>query len=196
VYKLVGFGFRQVIGVVVGGEAANAFDSVNQALNQHFTDHSKKLQAALRRANDRAWQALSIALAGDTFLDKIKLFFSADGDAKGIREQVRLFLQDKSIGYEGETDEFRKDCLAELNRAKEAGLLSAENIMQKEVALQAGNFQRYTDPIKMVTEAERVMEQIAVDLGSKYLKLAKLLKKRPSDGPPLLVSAFTYFFLH
>src|ERR1700676_5577666 len=95
VNNLIGFGFRQVIGESAGATA----EFVAGFVEKRFTDHSQTLPKALARANDRAWQALSIALAGDGFLDKIKVFFSS-GDDKGIREQVRLFLQDKTIGFE------------------------------------------------------------------------------------------------
>src|ERR1035438_2006234 len=117
--KLIGFGFRQVIGAVAGDDAGELTGKVAgpviQLVEQHFTDHSKTLPKALARANDRSWQALSIALAGDGFLDKIKVFF-ASGDDKGIREQVQVFLQDKNIGFEGTSADFRQQCLAELDR--------------------------------------------------------------------------------
>src|ERR1035438_1822809 len=92
VAKLIGFGFRQALGAGAGQTA----ELVVGAVEKHFTDHSQTLPKALVKANNRAWQALSIALAGAGFLDKIKVFF-ASGDDKGIREQVRLFLLDKNI---------------------------------------------------------------------------------------------------
>src|SRR6516165_3982170 len=114
--NLIGFGLRQVIGTVAGDQAGEmaglATGSVIELVEKRFTDRSQKLPKALARANDRAWQALSIALAGETFLDKIKVFF-ASGDDKGIREQVRLFLQDKNIGFEGTPADLRKRCLTE-----------------------------------------------------------------------------------
>src|ERR1019366_9727265 len=136
-----------------------------------------------------------ISLAGDGFLDKIKVFF-ASGDDKGIREQVQLFLQDKSIGYKGMSADFRKKCLDELNQAKKAGLLSIQPpISPKDVARQTANFQRYADPKGMVDGTEQVMVRIADDLASGYPNLSKLLRQRPaSGGPPLLLSAFAYFF--
>jgi hypothetical protein len=101
---LIGFGLRQVVGVAAGDEVGEltgrVAGAVIQLVEQHFTDHSQALPKALARANDRAWQALGIALAGDGFLDKVKVFF-ASGDDKGIREQVRLFLQDKNVAFEG-----------------------------------------------------------------------------------------------
>lgn len=182
--NLIGFGLRQVIG--------EATENVVDFVENRFTDHSQTLPKALARANDRAWQALSIALAGDGFLDKIKVFF-ASGDDKGIREQVRLFLQDKNVGLDG-TAGFRKSCLVELQQAKKAGLLAAQNLSSKDVARQAASFHRYTDPKGMVDGAEQVMGQIADNLASEFPNLGKLMRQRPAGGPPLLVSAFAYFF--
>ena len=189
VAKLIGFGFRQTLGAGVG----QAAEIVVGAVEQHFADHSEALPKALAKANDRAWQALSIALAGDGFLDKIKVFF-ASGDDRGIHEQVRLFLQDKNIAIEGTSADFRKRCLDELNQAKKAGLLTAQNLSPKDVARQTANFQRYADPKGMVDGAEQVMAQIADELAADFPNLAKLLRERPYGGPPLLVSAFAYFF--
>src|ERR1019366_8272148 len=190
VSKLIGFGFRQVIGAVAGDDAGELTGKlagpVIQLVERHFTDHSQTLPKALARANDRSWQALSIALAGDGFLDKIKVFF-ASGDDKGIREQVRLFLQDKNIGFEGTSAEFRKTCLVELKTAKQAGLLTVPNpLAPKDVARQTASFQRYADPKGMMDGAEQVIGQIADDLASDYPNLAKLLRQRPHGGPPLL----------
>ena len=194
--KLIGFGFRQVIGAVAGDAAGEltgkVAEPVIRLVEQHFTDHSQTLPKALARANDRSWQAVSIALAGDGFLDKIKVFF-ASADDKGIREQVRLFLQDKNIGFEGTSADFRKQCLAELKEAKKTGLLTAKNLAN-DIPRQAAAFQRYADPKGMMDGAEQVMGQIADDLASDYRNLAKLLRKRPAIGPPLLVAAYAFFF--
>ena len=190
VAKLIGFGFRQTLGAGAGQTA----EIVVGAVEKHFTDHSQTLPKALAKANKRAWQALSIALAGDGFIDKIKVFF-ASGDDKGIREQVQIFLEDKNIGFEGTSAEFRKQCLVELKTAKQAGLLTVPNPLDpKDVARQTAHFQRYADPKGMVDGAEQVIGQIADDLASEYPNLAKLLRQRPAGGPPILVSAFAYFF--
>src|SRR3984957_13643717 len=189
VAKLIGFGFRQVIGAGAGQTA----EMVVGAVETHFADHSQTLPMALAKANNRAWQSLSIALTGDGLLDKIKMFFTS-GDDKGIREQVRLFLQSKNIGFEGTPVDFRKQCLIELNQAKQTGLLTAENLSSKDVARQTASFQRYADPKGMVDGAVQVMGQIAHDLENECPKLSKLLLQCPHGGPPLLVSAFAYFF--
>ena len=57
VHHLVAFGLRQVVG--------DPADKVVEFIDQRFTDHSRALPRALAEANDRAWQSLAIALAGD-----------------------------------------------------------------------------------------------------------------------------------
>jgi hypothetical protein len=54
--NLIGFGLRQTLGADAGCTAEN----VVSVVENHFTDHSQTLTTALARANDRAWQALSI----------------------------------------------------------------------------------------------------------------------------------------
>src|SRR5258707_3889183 len=101
---LVTYGLRHVLG-----------ESVDQAvafLGAHFTDQSQALPRALTKANDRAWHALAVALAGDGLLDQIKTFF-ASGDDKGVREQVRRFLDSKPFPMEGTPADFRRACLDE-----------------------------------------------------------------------------------
>jgi hypothetical protein len=80
------------------------------------------------KANDRTWQALGIALAGDGFLDQVKVFF-AEGTDRGIREQVRQFLASGATGFEGTPAQERKECRVELRKVREnQGLLSADGL--------------------------------------------------------------------
>ena len=189
VAKLIGFGFRQVLGPVAGQTA----EVIVGVVEKHFTDHSQTLPKALARANDRAWQALSIALAGDGFLDKIKVFF-ASGDDKGIREQVRLFLQDKSIGFEGTSADFRKQCLVELNGKKGWLAVGPEPSLRTMLLVKRQISSDTPIPRAMVDGAEQVMGQIADDLASDYPNLASCCGNVHAGGPPLLVSAFAFFF--
>jgi hypothetical protein len=50
VAKLIGFGFRQVLGAGAGQTA----EIVVGAVEKHITDHGQTLPKALARANDRA----------------------------------------------------------------------------------------------------------------------------------------------
>ncbi len=63
-----------VVGVSGGGEAVVSF------LSRHFTDHSQKLTAALQSANERAWKALEVALAGESLWDKCKIALASAED--------------------------------------------------------------------------------------------------------------------
>ena len=65
--SLSSFALRQLVdgacaavGIKESGEAVTAF------LAERFTDHSQRLTRALENANDNAWKALEIALAGDS----------------------------------------------------------------------------------------------------------------------------------
>src|SRR5271166_2084136 len=89
--SLVSFGLRQVV-----GESA---EMAVKLLEQRFTDHSQALPKALSKANDRAWQAIGIALAGDGLLEKIKIRF-ASGEEQAIAQQVRQFLASTSRSFQ------------------------------------------------------------------------------------------------
>ncbi len=81
---LVAFTLRQVL-----GETA---DTVNQWLASRLLDPSQALPKAIARASERTWQALAVALAGDSLIERLREFF-ARGEDKALREQLRLFLE-------------------------------------------------------------------------------------------------------
>ncbi len=185
VKHLVAFGLSQVVDGIA--------EPIADAVERRFTDHGQALPKALNRANDRAWQALGVALAGDGLLDRIKVFF-ASGDDRGIREQVELFLKSSSTGFGEAPLEFRQSCLVELKQARKAGLLSAENVPPGEVARRAADFRRYTEPHKLVEEAQRASSLVGEALAERCPNLARLLRTPTPGGPPLLPAAFAYFF--
>src|SRR5262249_8033280 len=94
---------------------------------------------------------------------------------------------------DGPLAQFRKKCLAELNAARQAGLLSARDPSPQDFAKQIHTFRRYTDRQGIIEGAEQVVAGIADDL-AEYPNLAKLLRHNTPGGPPLLVAAFAYFF--
>lgn len=187
--KLIGFGIRQVVGETAGA----ASEIATERVIRHFTDHSETLKNALLRANDRAWQTFGIALAGDSFLDKLKVYI-ASGDDKGIREQVQLFLRSNSATFRKTPEQFRAACLAEYKKATRAGLFVLSGFTPTEVAKHAAAFERYSDPSGLIKGAESLVDSMARELTPEYPNLATLLQQRPVDGLPLIVTAFTYFF--
>ncbi len=191
--SLAAFGVRQLVdgalstvGLGGGGEAVVAF------LAARFSDHSRKLTAALEIANERAWKAFEIALAGDSFWDRCKVVL-ASGDDKAFREQVRAFLDANSLSADG--DGVRAACLQELRAARKNKVLSGGSLDPKTLAHQAGALAGFADP-KAVLDAEwRAVDQMADELRrAGYAKLAQLLSTRPPQGLPLLVIAVRYFF--
>ncbi len=158
--SLTAFGIRQVLG--------DGIESVVNAVQQRFIDHSQTLPKALERAHDRTWQALAVALAGDGFLDRIKVFF-ASGDDKGVREQVQLFLHSNAVSFDGTPAEVRGVCLTELKRLRKSGLLSPQGVPAMEVGRQAAGFRLCTAPQGMIEEAHRAVAGVADALREDYL---------------------------
>ena len=200
--QLIGFGLRQVIGdsadavvqvaeVVEQGIPAAA--KVIKVVEQHFRDHSRTLPNALGRAHDRAWQSIAIALAGDGFLDRVRVFFSS-GDNKGVREQVQLFLRDNAFTFEGTPDDFRQSCLDELKRLRKSGLLSVQGMSPTEIAQKAAIFSRHADQQGLVEDARKAVAGVANAIAEGYPNLARLIRRPTPAGPPLLAAAFCYFF--
>jgi hypothetical protein len=178
VHQLISFGLRQVIG--------DGIENVVEAIQQRFRDHSQTLPKALGRAHDRAWQASAIALAGDGFIDRVKVFF-ASGDDKGIRQQVTAFLEG-NVAYSETPDEVRRLCLVELKRLRKSGLLGSQEFPQAEIARHAAGF-RHSGLIEGATLA---VAQVAAALAEGYPNLSRLLTPPPT-GPPLLAAAFAFF---
>ena len=188
VTQLVGFGLRQVI-----GDSADDVVQVVGMIEQRFRDHSRTLPKALEQAHHRAWQALGVALAGDGFLDRVKVFF-ASGDDKGVREQVQLFLKSNALSFYGTPAEFRQACLNELKRLRKSGLLSMQGASSAEIARQAAGFRRHADPQGLIEESRRAVAGVADALADGYPNLSRLLRTPTPAGPPLLAAAFCYFF--
>jgi hypothetical protein len=64
VAKLIGFGFRQVLGAGAGQTA----EIVVGAVEKHITDHGQTLPKALARANDRAGDRKNLRARRQAFL--------------------------------------------------------------------------------------------------------------------------------
>src|SRR5437763_848628 len=114
-------GACQALGLAGGGAAT---ERVVAFLTERFTDHSQRLNQALSQASDRAWQALELALAGDSWWDRIKVGMARREDQQ-FREQVRAFLDATPLGnLASHGPEFRQQCQRELRTARKQGLLA------------------------------------------------------------------------
>src|SRR5262249_35086980 len=79
-------GVFKSIGIDSGADAAV------KMLTSRFTDHSQRLTTALQKANASAWRALEVALAGDSWWDRVKVSLARRED-QAFREQVSAFLE-------------------------------------------------------------------------------------------------------
>ena len=185
VSKLAAYALRQVI-----GEAA---EQVVSFVQEYVTDHGQTLPRALAAANDHAWQAVGVALAGDRFCDKVKRLFTS-ADDKGFREQVTRFLNSGRLGFEETPLQFRQKCLDELHLLRKGRLLSAERLDLHRLAEQTGHLARYGDTPALVAGAWEAVHGVAGALAGDYPNLATLLGQTATGQPPLLASAFAFFF--
>jgi hypothetical protein len=81
-------GACQVIHFKAGSEVV---DRLTAFLHKHFTDHSRKLTAALNKANGRAWQALEQSLASESWWARCQVML-APAEARTFKQQVDVFF--------------------------------------------------------------------------------------------------------
>jgi formylglycine-generating enzyme required for sulfatase activity len=179
------FGLRQTLG--------DGIKDVLRAVGDQFRDHSQSLHRALTRANDRAWQALGVALAGDGLLDGVKGLFTT-ADYKMLREQIRPFLARSAAHFDQTPAAFRKVCLAELQTARGKNMLSAADLDADTLGRHAASVPFCADPAALLAGSTRTVARLADDLAPHCPNLAHLLRQPAPSGPPLLVAAFAFFF--
>jgi hypothetical protein len=184
-------GFCHSIGFPLGPAAAEA---ASRFLTGRFADHSQKLNEILTRAVDRAWRALELALAGDSWWDRVKTMLHSR-EEQAFREQVGAFLRVTPLdNLPFHPPAFRANALRDLRTARKAGLL-AGTLDTTTLAQQGAAFARYADPLA-VLEAEwqtlgGLIEQLRT---AGHRDLADFLSLRPAAEMPLLVVAVRYFF--
>jgi hypothetical protein len=185
-------GVCKAAGVDALGGAAEA---VTGLLAARFSDHSRRLSAALERANAHAWRALEVALAGDSWWDRAKRTLARRED-RACREQVSAFLASAPLGnLPSHPPEFRNQALRDLRAARSAGLLGAGALDPQALARAAGPFARFADPHALLDAEWQALDSVAAAFRAHgYPALAQLLSLRPRDGLPLLAVAVRYFF--
>lgn len=182
---LLSFGLRYVF--------SESVENVLDTIENRLTDHSKALPKALSKANDRAWEAVGLALAGDSWLGRIKDIF-IDGDIKGIRDQIMGFLRQTPTGLESRSAHVRAKATEEWLDLRKAKKLSAELHSHTDIAIRAASMERIGDQVQIIAAAHRAVEDTAFTLQTEAPFLADLLIAAPPGGTPLLVAAFAFFF--
>ncbi len=163
-------------------------------LNERFTDHSQHLTAALQKANERAWRALELSLAGESLWERCKVA-TARADEQAFARQVRTFLDANPLPEPSGEPEFRQKCLEELRAARKAKLLTGGALQPRQLAEQTGSFARFSDPQSLLDGEWRIVDGMARELKEAgYARLAWLLSQRPRQGDCVLVAGARYFF--
>src|SRR5579883_506639 len=198
VQQLSALAVRQLLGGIcqaAGLEAGSAaVETVAGLLVNGFTDHSQRLLLALQRANERAWRALEIALAGDSWWDRIKVTLARRED-QAFREQVSAFLQATPLaGLPSHGTEFRQQCLRELRAAHKQSLLTG-TLQPAALAAESAPFAQFADPQNLLeAEWQAVMSIVEALRKAGFVSLAHLVALRPTPDLPMLVIAVRYFF--
>ncbi len=169
----------QALGVAGGPPFGGVADRLVTFLTDRFTDHSLKLHQALERSGDRAWQALELALAGDSWWDRIKVGLARREDQQ-LREQVRAFLDATPLaGLSGHGPEFRQQCQRELRAARQKGLLAHGALDARRLAEQSSDLLRHSDPQARLQAEYDQLDALANDLRQAgYPTLAHFLTLR------------------
>jgi hypothetical protein len=182
-------GASHAVGSVAGPKAAEV---VADFLKDRFTDNSQRLTDALKKASERAWKALELALAGDSWWDRAKVLL-ANKEEQNFRLMVQTFLA--SAPLETPSAEFQAQCLKELRQMQNLGLFTRGDIEPKSLAQQTGKWATYTDPSGILAAEWTYLEEMATELrGSGFRTLAQFLTLKPTGEMPLLVIAVRHFF--
>ncbi len=174
--QLLGLILRQTL-----GESGKAF---SKWIDDYTKDPSGALPKAITQANERSWQALELALAGEGVGGRLKQFF-ARGELQGLCQPIQAVAEAQG------GDSFRRQCLRELKKARASGLL--DQPLGEDLAATAAGFERVSGPEAILEQAWQVMGQTAAELNANgYTHLARLVQDR-SPGKPLLLTAFGHF---
>jgi serine/threonine protein kinase len=171
----------------VGGRLGTGLVSgVTALVLDRFRDHSQRLARALAQAHARAWKALEISLAGDTFWERCQVRLARAED-QAFRAQVRAFL-DATAGDQlpAEKADFRRRCLEELRQARKSGLLQP-------AATNGTPLDAFGDDLRQLEDDRDILARVADDLrAAGHVHLAQLVA--PADRSSLLATAVRYFF--
>ncbi len=190
-FGLIAFGVRCVLAESIENLP---LEKMARVIEDRIKDHSQAITKALAKANDRAWQAVGLALTGeDRFFESIKDLFR-DGDMRGIRDQIKKFLDYTPTGLEGITPAIRVQAVKEWHRLRKGNRWAVEGISSTELAEKATQLKRYGDLSQLALLAHQAVKEIASSLEKDTPNLAMILTMAPANGNPLLAIAFGFFF--
>jgi len=181
--------------LVVKQVLADRANSLLGFLGDRFSNKTRRLEQALHTANDRAWKALELALAGSSWWASLKGMVTSREEQAMVGD-IQTYLASVAVqSLPGESESFRKLSLSELRSARRVGLVPGSAFSAHDVASEAQIFARYGERQQVIAHERRMLEGIAGALQKEgYGNLARCVSLRPGDGDPLLVQAARHFF--
>src|SRR5438046_1831970 len=144
------------------------------ALTARFRDHSHRLAEALRKSVERGWSAVEVALAGDSWWQRVKGVLGQRED-QVLAQQIRAFVEASELPELAGKTNFREACLTELKAARKSGLLTR--------APDGDPLGRYVDPASLLAAETQVLENVAALLKEAgHANLAALLSLQARQG--------------
>src|SRR5207253_1937665 len=110
--------------------------------------------------NRRAWKALELALAGDTFWERCKVKLARSEDQE-FRRQVRAYLDAVPLPELANKTRFRQQCLDEIREAGRAGALTGGDLDARLLTEQAAPFASLLDPTSRLRADQQVLQGAA-----------------------------------
>jgi formylglycine-generating enzyme required for sulfatase activity len=173
----------------------DALDGAGKKLIRRFSDPSRKLPAAISRANDHSWRVIELSLARDGLWTRLVRLPLASADERAFRREVQGFLERHPLAADSR-ESFRRSCLEELRAARNAGLLALRDEDDEGTGAAGPDeaLARFGKPSGLVDDAWQAVGDIAGKLrAAGYIHLPAFIEEGSRSGLPLLVAAFSHF---
>lgn len=185
---------RQVLAAAAQKVGGQLTEGAVDFVVHRSSEASPALAAPLQSANARAWQALEVLLAGIVYRDRLG-DRPADADTARFRQLWRGYLEALPLADLVDKPEQCRQCLAELQAARQAQLLTRGSVETKSAVLQAAALLRFTDPARLLDAQMLVFKGIAAELKQAgHANLAWLVALKPEPEAPALLTAIRFFF--
>ena len=170
-----------------GGEGLEA---VGKLLSDRFSDHGKLLLNALDRANRRAWRSLEIALAGESFWNRL----TDKADDRGLRQQIRVFLDRMPLPEMTDKHPYYKQCHQDLKDALKKGTLLGE-VVPAALLAKAGPLGGHANPQHLLQLEKQALTALAAAVQAEgFRALGWMLNQPAAAGDSVVVVAVQFFF--
>lgn len=184
-------------GIALGaraGDGSHDAGAVLELLGNRFTQSGERLSGALRKATDRAWIALEIALAGEPSWERWQAALGSEV-SQPLRQALRAYLDTIPRGQFADLSlSSREECARKLHQARKAGLLAGDGPDLAELARQCVIWLQPTENGVAAAE-QQLVQQLAGALRQTGQAHLALLLELQQSGTNLLSQAVRTFLV-